>query len=1083
MSRLGDAIAAIRGRPTTSGDERALGAELVMWANQNGLAATDLVKVVREGGTIKDLSEIAAGRAPLDPGMGAPFSGGDGVFNTGQMGPGTPAHPFPLGGEPRLYQYRVGRNFATPPDADRNVDSELLRTLADSYDLLRKCIEVMKSEITALEWDVVPTEKNRKKREQWVAQNGDDLEQIRQFFLWPEAYTTRGPNGSWVRRGTLNWEGWLGALLEDYYVGDFLTIWPRTLMNGDLLGFDRVDGSTIKPIIDLEGRIPPPPLPAYQQYLYGVPRASFTAEELIYRPRTIRNNTVYGFSHVEQMLVLINMALRFQMWNTAGYTEGSLPLGLLEFPENFTPDQINAVIDVLNATLSGLPGDRQKFHGVPFGTKWQALKPFDFDETFAQYVIEYTCALFGLNAQKLGFMPARGGQGLGGSGFAQQQAENTDSHELIPTARWIQSLMNELIERYFGRTDVRFEFTALNDQDEQQMIEMNAKALESGQKSLDQILQEQGEDPVGVDRFIVIGNIPWSIADLKAIQEGEPRTAAPGLPASDEPEDGEQGLEGSGGDGPPDGGDDGSDGTQRPRPARAGERAPSENAAADKAEPEPQPDKDDDTAKKSAEAGAVEKTFDLSSGMQPHGLSAPRARVEELRRWKRRAVKDAREGRPPSRPFRSDVLPEAVKTTIADELHTIASTVAVLEQPTATRMLFDREIRRAADAATPVAEVAGLVVLADDTGRVLMLQRSILDDDDPAAGRWEFPGGHVEDGETPLEGAIREWQEETGAQLPAGELRGGWRSGIYEAFIFAIPHEADLDINADLDDRDVRNPDDPDGDDIEVVAWWDPADLPEMPALRDEVRDGTDWKAIDRATPPATATKAATVTGTQGRKDATARHEVEGAAAVDGLLLAKRRAARAAATTSEAHAALQLNQADVNALGHTLGRTRTSAYETGANRMLGRLGKDPLARVPAIDQITVDERAAGTAQEFAQAYQAQLDKLVGAPEATPSNVIDGVARFQQWKAHQVGVTNATGGYNTGALSVANREGLQSLIWATEHDDRVCEDCDNNDGKVFSTVDASVMGDEGLHPGCRCEWELNGDALGGGDLDF
>lgn len=53
-------------------------------------------------------------------------------------------------------------------------------------------------------------------------------------------------------------------------------------------------------------------------------------------------------------------------------------------------------------------------------------------------------------------------------------------------------------------------------------------------------------------------------------------------------------------------------------------------------------------------------------------------------------------------------------------------------------------------------KAAGLAVLAADTGRVLMLQRA-LDEDDLAGGTWECPGGKLDPGETPLEAAKREW--------------------------------------------------------------------------------------------------------------------------------------------------------------------------------------------------------------------------------------------------------------------------------------------------------------------------------------
>ena len=142
---------------------------------------------------------------------------------------------------------------------------------------------------------------------------------------------------------------------------------------------------------------------------------------------------------------------------------------------------------------------------------------------------------------------------------------------------------------------------------------------------------------------------------------------------------------------------------------------------------------------------------------------------------------------------------------------------------------------------------AGVAVVAADSGRVLMLQRA-LDDDDRAAGKWEFPGGRLEDGETPLEGARREWEEEVGQPLPDGQIVGGWVSGVYECFVYLIPAEADVDLNLNHEDRDVINPDDPDGDRIEVVAWWDPADAIGAEAMRDEVRAGADWPQVMVAT-------------------------------------------------------------------------------------------------------------------------------------------------------------------------------------------------------------------------------------------
>lgn len=129
---------------------------------------------------------------------------------------------------------------------------------------------------------------------------------------------------------------------------------------------------------------------------------------------------------------------------------------------------------------------------------------------------------------------------------------------------------------------------------------------------------------------------------------------------------------------------------------------------------------------------------------------------------------------------------------------------------------------------------AGLMLVADDTGRVLMLQRS-LEEGDPNGGLWEFPGGSIDEGEDPETAARREFGEEVGVPVPDGavtqpgvQVRGG---GVYELFTATIPTEAEVPI----DDRQVSNPDDPNGDKVEAVAWWDVEQICDGAPIRPEV--------------------------------------------------------------------------------------------------------------------------------------------------------------------------------------------------------------------------------------------------------
>lgn len=162
-----------------------------------------------------------------------------------------------------------------------------------------------------------------------------------------------------------------------------------------------------------------------------------------------------------------------------------------------------------------------------------------------------------------------------------------------------------------------------------------------------------------------------------------------------------------------------------------------------------------------------------------------------------------------------------------------------------------REVTDASGVVDEGIEVAGLAVRALDTGRVLMLQRA-LDPEDPAGGKWEFPGGHIEPGETAYEAAVREWTEETGLTPPVEMSSAMWTAnGMYQGFIVDVPLEYNLGDRAE-----GGNPDDPEGDEVEAIAWWTPTDLVDNPVVRDELASTLDdvFTALDAGNnPPNTA--------------------------------------------------------------------------------------------------------------------------------------------------------------------------------------------------------------------------------------
>ena len=98
------------------------------------------------------------------------------------------------------------------------------------------------------------------------------------------------------------WRQWISEVLEDVLVLDAacVYVWPRR--NKTLYSLLPVDAATIAILPDVNGLLPEPPAPAYEQRIAGGVTARLTKREMIYEMMNPRPHSLYGLSPTEVVL-------------------------------------------------------------------------------------------------------------------------------------------------------------------------------------------------------------------------------------------------------------------------------------------------------------------------------------------------------------------------------------------------------------------------------------------------------------------------------------------------------------------------------------------------------------------------------------------------------------------------------------------------------------------------------------------------------------------------------------------------------------------------------------------------------------
>lgn len=440
-------------------------------------------------------------KTPIEPGLIARIVQAGRVIvgaDVAWMSPGAPLAP--MADKPsdetrgRQFDFPVNVNMVPRARTNETVTNEQLRMLAENCDILRIVIENEKDNLSKLKWKFRP--KDEKK------QPDKRCQQLTDFFSMPDQEHT--------------WDEWLRMVVEDMLVIDAATIYPRATKGGDPFAFEPVDGATIKRIIDGTGRTPLAPQPAYQQILKGLQAVNYSRDELIYRPRNLRTHKIYGYSPVEQVLTTVNTAIRRALNQLSYYTEGNVPDLLFGVPDTWQPDQIKQFQTWWDSLTAGQSKKYGRF--IPGSVAPHDTKPHPLFDEFDEWLARIVC--FAFSTAPTPFIKSNN------RATAQSAADQAQSEGLLPRMNWIRNLINFMVWKYFGFTDLEFDWDQEEALEPLEAAQIEDLELRNGSVSVDEVRQKKGLAPIGMSNAVYTATGPIPVVDFDKQQEDQKKQDA-----------------------------------------------------------------------------------------------------------------------------------------------------------------------------------------------------------------------------------------------------------------------------------------------------------------------------------------------------------------------------------------------------------------------------------------------------------------------------------------------------------------------------------------------------------------------------
>ncbi len=283
-----------------------------------------------------------------------------------------------------------------------------------------------------------------------------------------------------------------GALNKCFTAGSYI---GDPLLSGSLLPRGQrvlaqvvpLDGGSILKDITDDMR-----LKCYWQYSYRKPRADptfFDIDEIVYFDRYARSYSPYGWSPIQASDAVLNSLINSAAWNANFFSNQAIPKGMI------TLEGTDA--DVERFRMWWKSRIEGKWHNIPIVNSEAKFVPFSINAADMEWLSgqkwyqRMVCALYQVHPSEVGVEDTsrQSGDALAGRDRLQKTASIAPLMGLVEDA-----INNEILSEISPR--IMFRYVPEDPDSEKIQAEMENAFIELGVKTINQIRDEKGEDPV-----------------------------------------------------------------------------------------------------------------------------------------------------------------------------------------------------------------------------------------------------------------------------------------------------------------------------------------------------------------------------------------------------------------------------------------------------------------------------------------------------------------------------------------------------------------------------------------------------------